>query len=177
MNEKKRNKMFILETEKLKLIPLDANNLRYSIEDRRKMEWNLRVKITDTELEKPLSEAMRTSLEMVLENKKDYLWFTSWEIVLKKENRIIGGLCFKGCPDEKRRVEIGYGMQDEYRCKGYMTEAVKELINWAFSFNQVSEVIAETEKDNFPSHRVLGKIGMEKYKENEKMLWWKITKI
>ena len=177
MNEKKRNKMFILETEKLKLIPLDANNLRYSIEDRQKMEWNLRVKITDTELEKPLSEAMRTSLEMVLENNKDYLWFTSWEIVLKKENRIIGGLCFKGCPDEKGRAEIGYGMQDEYRSKGYMTEAVKELINWAFSFNHVTEVIAETEKDNFPSHRVLEKVGMEKYKENEKMFWWKITKI
>lgn len=177
MNEKKRNKMFILETEKLKLIPLDANNLRYSIEDRQKMEWNLGVKITDTELEKPLSEAMRTSLEMVLENKKDYLWFTSWEIVLKKENRIIGGLCFKGCPDEKGRVEIGYGMQDEYKCKGYMTEAVKELINWAFRFNHVTEVIAETEKDNLPSHRVLEKIGMEKYKENEKMFWWKITKI
>ncbi|MBC8499971.1 MAG: GNAT family N-acetyltransferase [Candidatus Atribacteria bacterium] len=166
MNEKKRNKMFILETEKLKLIPLDANNLRYSIEDRQKMEWNLGVKITDTELEKPLSEAMRTSLEMVLENKKDYLWFTSWEIVLKKENRIIGGLCFKGCPDEKGRVEIGYGMQDEYKCKGYMTEAVKELIDWAFRFNHVTEVIAETEKDNLPSHRVLEKIGMEKYKEN-----------
>ncbi|MGB2782857.1 MAG: GNAT family N-acetyltransferase [Atribacterota bacterium] len=177
MNEKKRNKMFILETEKLKLIPLDANNLRYSIEDRQKMEWNLGVKITDTELEKPLSEAMRTSLEMVLENKKDYLWFTSWEIVLKKENRIIGGLCFKGCPDEKGKVEIGYGMQDEYKCKGYMTEAVKELINWAFRFNHVTEVIAETEKDNLPSHRVLEKIGMEKYKENEKMFWWKITKI
>jgi len=177
MNEKKRNKMFILETEKLKLIPLDANNLRYSIEDRQKMEWNLGVKITDTELEKPLSEAMRTSLEMVLENKKDYLWFTSWEIVLKKENRIIGGLCFKGCPDEKGKVEIGYGMQDEYKCKGYMTEAVKELINWAFRFNHVTEVIAETEKDNLPSHRVLEKIGMGKYKENEKMFWWKITKI
>lgn len=177
MNEKKRNKMFILETEKLKLIPLDANNLRYSIEDRQKMEWNLGVKITDTELEKPLSEAMRTSLEMVLENKKHYLWFTSWEIVLKKENRIIGGLCFKGCPDEKGRVEIGYGMQDEYKCKGYMTEAVKELIDWAFRFNHVTEVIAETEKDNLPSHRVLEKIGMEKYKENEKMFWWKITKI
>jgi len=40
--------MFILETEKLKLIPLDAHNLRYSIEDRRKMERNLGVKITDT---------------------------------------------------------------------------------------------------------------------------------
>ncbi len=169
--------MFILETEKLKLIPLDAQNLRWSIEDRQKMERNLGVKITDTELEEPVKKAMRTSLKMVLENKKDYLWFTSWEIVLKKENRIIGGLCFKGCPDEKGRVEIAYGMQDEYRCKGYMTEAVKELINWAFSFNNVTEVIAETEKDNFPSYRVLEKAGMQKYEEKEKMFWWRINKI
>ena len=169
--------MFILETEKLKLIPLDAQNLRWSIEDRQKMERNLGVKITDTELEEPVKKAMRTSLKMVLENKKDYLWFTSWEITLKIENRIIGGLCFKGCPDEKGRVEIAYGMQDEYRCKGYMTEAVKELINWAFTQEKVLSVIAETEKDNLPSHRVLEKIGMEKYEEKEKMFWWRINKI
>ena len=177
MEEKKRNKMFSLETKKLKLIPLDVLNLRYSIEDRRKMESNLGVKISDTELEEPVKEAMRTSLKMVLENKKDYLWFTSWEIILKKENRIIGGLCFKGSPDEKGRVEIGYGMQEEYRCKGYATETVKELITWAFSFNNVTEIIAETEKDNLPSHRVLEKIGMQKYEENEKMFWWRINKI
>ena len=169
--------MFSLETEKLKLIPLNVHNLRYLIEDRRKMERNLGVKITDTELEEPVKKAMRTSLKKVIENKEDYLWYTNWVIVLKKENRIIGGLCFKGIPDEKGKVEIGYGMQDEYRCKGYMTEAVKELINWAFSFNHVTEVIAETEKDNLPSYRVLEKTGMQKYQENEKMLWWRINKI
>ena len=169
--------MFSLETEKLKLIPLNVHNLRYLIEDRRKMERNLGVKITDTELEKPVKKAMRTSLQKVIENKEDYLWYTNWVIVLKKENRIIGGLCFKGIPDEKGKVEIGYGMQDEYKCKGYMTEAVKELINWAFSFNHVTEVIAETGKDNLPSHRVLEKAGMQKYEENEKMFWWRINKI
>lgn len=169
--------MFILETEKLKLIPLAAHNLRYSIEDRRKMERNLGVKITDTELEEPVKTAMKTSIKMVLENKKDYLWFTNWEVILKKENRIIGGLCFKGSPDEKGRVEIGYGMQDEYRCKGYTTEAVKELINWAFTKDKVLSVIAETEKDNLSSHRVLEKMGMQKYQENEKMFWWKLNKI
>jgi len=169
--------MFILETKKLKLIPLDDYNLRLLVKDRRKMERNLGVKITDTKLEESEIIALRTSLQKVIENKEDYLWYTNWVIVLKKENRIIGGLCFKGSPDEKGKVEIGYGMQDEYRCKGYATEAVKELINWAFSFNNVTEVIAETEKNNLPSHRVLEKVGMEKYEENEKMFWWRINKI
>lgn len=58
-----------------------------------------------------------------------------------------------------------------------MTEVVKELINWAFSFYNVTEVIAETEKANLPSHRVLEKIGMEKYEEKEKMFWWKLNKV
>jgi RimJ/RimL family protein N-acetyltransferase len=169
--------MFILETKKLKLIPLNDYNLRLLVKDRRKMERNLGVKINDTELEESEIIALRTSLQKVIENKEDYLWYTNWVIVLKKENRIIGGLCFKGSPDEKGKVEIGYGMQDEYRCKGYTTEAVKELTNWAFSFNNVTEIIAETEKDNLPSHRVLEKAGMEKYEENEKMFWWRINKI
>jgi len=69
--------MFILETEKLKLIPLNAQNLRWSIKDRQKMERNLGVKITDVKLEEPVKTAMRTSLRKVLENKKDYLWFTN----------------------------------------------------------------------------------------------------
>jgi len=169
--------MFILETKRLKLIPLDDYNLRLLVKDRQKMERNLGVKINDIELEESEIIALRTSLQKVIENKEDYLWYTNWVIVFKKENKIIGGLCFKGSPDEKGRVEIGYGMQDEYRCKGYTTEAVKELINWAFSFNHVTEIIAETEKDNLPSHRVLEKIGMQKYEENEKMFWWKLTKV
>jgi len=169
--------MFILETKELKLIPLDDYNLRLLIKDRQKMERNLGVKINDTELGEPEIIALRTSLQKVIENKEDYLWYTNWVIVLKKENKIIGGLCFKGCPDEKGRVEIGYGMQEKYRCKGYATEAVKELITWAFSFNNVAEIIAETEKDNLPSHRVLEKVGMEKYEENKKMFWWRINKI
>jgi RimJ/RimL family protein N-acetyltransferase len=169
--------MFILETKKLKLIPLDDYNLRLLVKDRQKMERNLGVKINDTELEESEIIALRTSLQKVIENKEDYLWYTNWVIVLKKENKIIGGLCFKGCPDEKGRVEIGYGIQEEYRCKGYTTEAVKELANWAFSFNNVTEIIAETEKGNLPSHRVLEKVGMGKYEENEKMFWWRINKI
>ena len=30
-------------------------------------------------------------------------------------------------------VEIGYGLKDEYRHHGYMTEAVKEITEWPLS--------------------------------------------
>ncbi len=29
----------------------------------------------------------------------------------------------------------------------------------------------------FPSYRVLEKVGMQKFEENEKMFWWRINKI
>jgi len=31
--------------------------------------------------------------------------------------------------------------------------------------------------NDLPSHRVLEKVGMGKYEENEKMFWWRINKI
>lgn len=30
---------------------------------------------------------------------------------------------------------------------------------------------------NLPTYRVLEKVGIEKYEENENMFWWKLTKI
>jgi RimJ/RimL family protein N-acetyltransferase len=156
------------------MIPLDKDNLRLLIEDRRKMEENLGLVISNVEIEDSVKDAMKSLLQNVTENIEDYLWFTNWVIVLKEENRIIGGLCFKNRPTKNGEVEIGYGIQDEYRCKGYMTEALKRSIKWAFAFDYVSAVIAETEKTNIPSQRVLEKVGMRNYRKTKKMIWWKI---
>jgi ribosomal-protein-alanine N-acetyltransferase len=169
--------LFALESDRLQMIPLYKDNLRLLIEDRQKMEENLGLVISNVENEDSVKDAMKTSLQNVTENTEDYLWFTFWVIVLKEENRIIGGLCFKNRPNNNGEVEIGYGIQEEYRCKGYMTEALKEIIRWAFAFDCVSAVIAETEKTNLPSHRVLEKVGMRNYGKRKKMIWWKIEKM
>lgn len=51
-----------------------------------------------------------------------------------------------------------------------MTETVKALCDFAFS-RGVSEVIAETERDNIASQNVLKRCGFEIYKQGE-TLWW-----
>ena len=48
-------------------------------------------------------------------------------------------------------------MQKKYRNKGYMTKAVKRLIKWAFQFENVTAIIAETDKDNLSSKKGYGK--------------------
>ncbi len=71
----------------------------------------------------------------------------------------IGG--FKGRPDESGSVEIGYSILAEFQRKGFATEAVARLVNWAFSHHNVNEVCAETFPHLIQSIRVLQKNGFE----------------
>lgn len=104
------------------------------------------------------------------------MWYMLKQIVLVTENKIIGGICFKGAPNENCEVEIGYGLDDKsYWNNGYMTEAINEILKWALSQYGISVVIAETDKENISSQRVLEKVIMIKYKETSKELWWRIS--
>lgn len=66
-------------------------------------------------------------------------------------------------------VESGYGLKEEYRHHGYMTEAVIAITEWALSQDGVKQVEAETDAENIDSQKVLfqsgfvsnGKVGEE----------------
>lgn len=103
------------------------------------------------------------------------LYWGPWLAILKADNKIIGDLGFKGAPDNKGAVEIGYGLLEEYRGKGYATEAVAALIGWAWKQEDIHKIKAETLVDNRESIRVLEKIGMKKVAESEEMVYWEVT--
>jgi ribosome biogenesis GTPase len=54
---------------------------------------------------------------------------------------------------------LGYGILDEYRSRGYATEAVKLALEWAFEQSGVNMVEAETDPENTASQKVLFKCG------------------
>ena len=54
--------------------------------------------------------------------------------------------------------------------QGYATEAVKELIDWAFKTGEVETIIAETLLDNYSSMRVLEKLHMKRVNATEMMI-------
>jgi RimJ/RimL family protein N-acetyltransferase len=75
---------------------------------------------------------------------------------------------YKGSPDDRGRVEIGYGIDPEAGGRGYTTEAAAALTEWAFQHPDCKEILApETRKDNPASHRVLVKLGMQAYSETD----------
>jgi RimJ/RimL family protein N-acetyltransferase len=55
-----------------------------------------------------------------------------------------------------------------------MTEAVIVLLHWALIQPMVTAVIAETDKNNKASQKVIGKVGMKFYYETEREIWWRI---
>ncbi|GGE62722.1 GNAT family N-acetyltransferase [Priestia taiwanensis] len=98
-----------------------------------------------------------------------------WFVVEKESNRIIGDIGFKGKPDANKIVEVGYGFLEEYWNRGYATEAVTTLVDWAFQTSEVDRVIAETLHDNIGSIRVLEKLGMKRTSLTDTMINWELN--
>ena len=104
-----------------------------------------------------LKAAYTEMLNGCLSHPDQWEWYAIWMIELKDSTHI-GELCFKGLSADGI-AEIGYGISEEYQNNGYATEAVRAILEWAFSHAEVAAVEAETAPDNIASKRVLEKCG------------------
>lgn len=168
--------MTIQKTERLKLLPLTTDNLSLSLENYGKLQADLGLVVTQTVLDDDMEYAMKVRLRKALEDEENYLWLTNWVIIHSVENKIIGNIMLKGCPNENGEVIVGYGIEEAFRNKGYATEALKGMTKWIFQNPSALCVFGDTEKANCASHKVLQNAGAFKYKENEELIWWKIER-
>lgn len=164
----------ILETERMYVFPLSCNEVGLLAEDKAGLETKLGLIYSGEPLVGHLLDVTKAQYEKIKIDEENYLWHTFWLFVLKENKTIIGSACFKGLPDANSAVEIGYGTNEKYRNKGYTTEAISTLCDWVFSESNIKNVIAETEKNNIPSQRVLEKNGFKVCKETDDCLWWMI---
>lgn len=110
------------------------------------------------------AEMKQAYYEMVTEMKRipgREEWACDWSILRKSDGTSIGGVGFKGVPDSKGIVEIGYGIDEPYQNQGYATEAVKVMLAWALAQEDVICVRAQTDPDNRKSQKVLKKNGFQ----------------
>ena len=106
-----------------------------------------------------LREAYQQMLEGCLEHPCQREWYAIWNIELNDESKaVVGNLSFKGIGTDGI-IEIGYGINSEYECQGFMTEAVSAVVRWANAKEGVKLIEAETEESNVASRRVLEKSG------------------
>jgi RimJ/RimL family protein N-acetyltransferase len=64
---------------------------------------------------------------------------------------------FKGRPDVRGTVELGYSLLPSFQGLGFGTELVRALTSWAFSHRAVERVMADTYPEFVASVRVLEK--------------------
>jgi len=165
----------MIETERLILKPLTHDQLLKYIKDDHSLEKEFGLLPTKKNISPSLQEALeQTILPNVFDKDKDYLYHTLWTIISKPDNRMVGDICFVGEPDQNGEIEVGYGTYKEFRGKGFMTEAVGRLIDWAREQPKVKSIFAATTKDNVASYSILEKNNFIHIGEVDDMLSWKI---
>lgn len=165
----------MIETERLILRPLTYEQLlKYG-----KSDNSLEVELNLEKSPRSISPELREALEYgimpnVANEQQNFLFSTLWTIILKESNKMIGDVCFKGEPNIDGEIEISYGTHFEFRRKGYMTEAVSEMLKWAKKQPDVRKVLANTEKSNLSSQRVLRNNGFSQIVEADGIIYWEI---
>ena len=149
--------MEAIKTERLKLIPLTREQFISGLESLNDLSALLGVPLVESLFDGLVHRAVTMKIEkMGKADKKVHLWYTYWLIVVVEENLGIGMVGFKGVPNEQGEVEIGYGIDPIFQRRGYMSEAVRALIAWAFSHPECRAITATNVRlDNFASQKVL----------------------
>jgi [ribosomal protein S5]-alanine N-acetyltransferase len=97
-------------------------------------------------------------------------------LVERATGEAVGTLGCKAVASASGTVEVGYGIGEPHRGKGYATEGLQCLLAALARDPSVTRVVAETLATNLASQRVLMKCGFERYGAFDdvdgRMLWW-----
>lgn len=77
------------------------------------------------------------------------------------DSRFLGYASLRPRPTKSEQWEIVYVLKREEWGKGFATEIARRLIEFGFEQLNLSEIFATVDDDNFPSIRVLTKVGMK----------------
>lgn len=158
--------VFPLMQEELELMLNDTNyfcnyiNLKYDSED-----------LKDTKV----LDYHKTQLQKMKDDRENNIWHAIWVVASVKYRSIVGRINFVSTPDSIGSVNIDFFTGSSYRRQGIMTSAVELLSAWALD-NGANIIVASTQKDNIPAHRVLENNDFEKTIEETSFVYKKERK-
>lgn len=94
-----------------------------------------------------------------------------WGISLKGQKKIIGTIGFNNLT-KNHRANIGYDLSPEYWNQGYMTEALKQVIEFGFNQLEINRIEAEVMQGNENSERLLNKLNFKKEGILRQWMYW-----
>ena len=165
-----------LRTPRLHLVSLTFSQLQLCCTDLLALEAELGLSISGDMLTKRVRRAIQMKMKKIAEpDETKHAWLTYWLIIVNDGNFGAGLVGFKSYPDENGSTEIGYGIDPAYQNKGYMTEAVKVLVDWALG-HPFCKVVTATTVENPASRRLLEKLGARLVAEAGKSSSWEFRK-
>jgi len=148
--------MSIIKTERLILRPLTDKD---AAEMFKNWTWDERVAKYCRWYPHKSIEETKQLLKMYIsqaENGFDY----RWGITLRDSNNLIGVIDVVDLSEDKKTAEVGYVLAYDYWNNGYLTEALKAVIDELFK-SGVEKIIADHHVENIASGRVMEKCGMK----------------
>lgn len=91
-------------------------------------------------------------------------------IVERSSNAVVGSINLKGPPTAAGDAEIGWGLIEDVRGRGYATEASAAVIKWAQEQPGVQSISATIPDDNYPSQRLAKRLGLSRTSETRRDL-------
>lgn len=113
---------------------------------------------------RPILETEEQALEMITMMNQKVAENTdiNWAVCEKETGKFIGFMGFYRTQPENYRTEIGYMISPEFEGKGYVTESVRAMLNYAFNEVGFHSVCAVIDPKNIGSGKVLEKNGFRK---------------
>jgi [ribosomal protein S5]-alanine N-acetyltransferase len=166
----------MISTQRLHIIPLSYHQLLTYLQANDLLETELGLKKTGRNISKDVKEMVENfTLPKIKESSvTDFIFYTFWIAVEKSSGIIVAELGFKGPPNGEGAVEIGYGTMPGHEGKGYMTEAVAGVIEWAKERKDLNMILASIDESNIASLRIVQKNNFEPLGKKEDLLWWRI---
>lgn len=161
--------MITLESDRLMMRAYresDINDYHRLLSDKKNMYFL--IPITTNTLEES-QKSLQNAMEINAKGKA-----RRYCITLKENDRLIGAVGYEiaaETPVGKVADPMGWFMLPEYQSKGYMTEAVKRVLQFAFLQDNCVRVVTACFKDNIPTQKVMAKAGFRKEAEKLKAMW------
>lgn len=166
----------LIKTPRLDILPLTWRELEYLTTNISIFEKNTAYFYDGEEMTDELTSIFSSSINKIKSNPKLAEYHTFWMIILRKTNTVIGSICFKGELKEDMSLEIGYGLGQNYRNHGYMSETITYFTNYGFDHLGAKIIKAQTLRENIPSIRALQKNNFTQVKQTKKYNYFTLTR-
>ena len=90
-----------------------------------------------------------------------------------KETGALLGDCALRVEEDGRQAEVGFTLAREHQGRGYASEAVSRLLDYAFGDLGLHRVFAVTDQENEPSFSLLERLGLRREGQFAENAWFK----